>query len=1258
MLENKKLETKKTIDQSLKIVAIGASSGGLDAMTELLENLTATTGMVFIYISHLIPDQKSLLTVILAKVTKMKVQEVTNKILMKANNVYVIPPGKQMTLLDGHLQLTPRVKKPVTHLPINIFFSSLASVYKHNAVGVVLSGNATDGTKGLMAIKAAGGTTFAQDDSAKYSSMPQSAIATNDVDFILSPALIAKQLIKLSDQKNSSKKNIEPIQNEIEKTNPFLKSIFNLLYNYAQVDFSYYKMPTIKRRIARQMQLKNVNSLETYAKYLTDHKEEVAELYKDLLINVTEFFRNPDAHQYLKNTLFPKLLKQKTELDKLRIWVPACATGEEAYSIAITLLDIQEEHHSNISFLIFATDLSATAITKARKGEYTKKELINVPQKQLQHYYTKKGDKYTIGKAIKDICVFATHNLLKDPPFSKMDFISCCNLFIYLNETAQKHALTTFHYALNEDGYLMLGKSESIGRSLLFSQINLPYKIFTRKKTTGLSLLPTLIPKGHQPIVQHTSVKSNLIIKKAQHLNTNLENEIDTILLEKFTPIGVLINHALEIIQFRGTTEPFLKHVTGKATLNILKMAAPEIAFELRHNIPIAIKKGGVTHKKEIELNNLLPYKSIDLTIIALTAEIDEPLLLILFTNIKMVDTYLQIGNSSKQKETVKAKKIQRLEAELLQVRKDVLIYAQQQETYIEELQSSNQEVVSSNEELQSLNEELETTKEEIESTNEELTTTNQELLTRNELLKETYDYAEAIIATLQEPFLILDKHLKIISANQSFYKKFLYTPTETEGVSLFEMGNNDWNTTSVRKLLIEILPKKKQFNNFEIVHNFNKLGKKTMRLSAKILYQKTQKEKLILLSIEDYTERKKSIDLLLQSEQKFEAAVYAVQGIVWTNNAAGEMVGIQKGWANLTGQKHEEYKGYGWSSAIHPDDIQPTILAWQNSVKNKTPFVVEHRVKLKNGKWGHFLVKAAPLFNEDGTLREWVGVHTNITKQKEDEQQLLNLTKELEGKVYTRTKELEIVNQSLQHSNETLLLLNKELNSFGYIASHDLQEPLRKIQSLTNRIIDGKENLSAKGNENLERIKNAAYRMQTLIKDLLNYATLENSKNKKEKTDLNIIVEEVKLQLSELINEKKAIITVKPLCNIVAIPQQITQVMLNLISNALKFSVPNTPPHITINSKTVKYNKTTHAGLQKLNEYCCITVKDKGIGFEPQYSKKIFDVFQHLNDKQDYAGTGIGLAIVKKIIENHDGIVTAKSTLGKGSTFEMYIPI
>lgn len=1146
---------------SFPVVAIGASAGGLEAMIALLKYLPADTGMAFIYVQHLSPDHKSMLAEILSQKTEMKVQEIDNMDQIKPNNVFVIPYNKGIEVTDGHIKLIPRAESS-TAISIDVLFSSLAQAQKNRVIGIVLSGSASDGTLGIKEIKQEGGLTFAQDDSAKFGSMPNSAIASGMVDFILSPKEIALELARLSKhpfvhQASSSAAASE--EDLIDNGDPDLKTILNLLYKSTGVDFSAYKMNTIKRRIIRRMLLYKVDQLKDYAKMLTQKNMEIDILYQDLLINVTSFFRDTETHKYLKESFFPKLLKHKKEGESLRLWVPACATGEEAYSIAMILLEIQETLETSIPVQIFATDLSEQAIAKARKGMYSKQELETVSPKRIQRFFTKADGNFRVNKALRHMCVFAPHNILRDPPFSRLDFISCCNLFIYLDTLAQKKAANTFHYALNSVGYLMLGKSENISHSShLFTLSNAKYKIFTRKPNAGSYRLPELnVRFTHAALAAktQTAVDPPKALPSRHNNQQWLDTAIDEVLVSEFMPASVVINRQLEIVQFRGTTDLFLTHPKGKASFNILKMARPEMAFELRNGIAKAIKSNQRIRKSGIELNPARDgstIRIISLEIVPLEIDWNEPLLLVLFAEQEQLETYGPAVGSGQTREqeldAAKDRRIKKLEQELAAAHADAIAFSQEQEAFTEELQSAHEEVVSSNEELQTLNEELETSKEEIESANEELTTSNQELQTRNDLLTESYEYSNAIVATMHEPMLVLGNDLRVKSANKAFYQSFGVTEAQTEGVLLYDLGNKQWNIPALRKLLEDIIPNNAQFYNYEVTHTFLNIGEKIMSLNASRVIQKTHREELILLVISDITEVRR---LIVEKEER-----------------------------------------------------------------------------------------------EKELLKK------EIRERKTEKLRL-------EKAVNERTQELKEANASLEVKNMALQNMNKELEAFAYISSHDLQEPLRKLQTFAGILLDKEtDKLSEKGKKYFHLMQQSAARMQKLIQDLLAFSRISVAERQFVRVELNTIAQEVKAEFKDLLAEKNGRIEVESSCKIYVIPFQFQQLLHNLISNALKFADPDRPPLITLSSKNMKYNKETMPGLAPEKEYCHIQLVDNGIGFEQRFSTKIFELFQKLHGKSEYAGTGIGLSIVKKIIYNHDGLITAQSELNKGTTFNIYLPV
>ena len=867
-----------------------------------------------------------------------------------------------------------------------------------------------------------------------------------------------------------------------------------------------------------------LDTFKEYLKVLKTKDGEAGTLYNDMLINFTDFFRDEEAFEYFKSSLFPQIIQSKAKNEPLRVWVVACSTGQEAYSMAILLAELYGKEVKGKQIQVFATDLSEASIKKARKGEYTVAEIKAIPPKMLERFFSFSDGRYKVSKTIRDLCTFAPHNILSHPPFSRMDLISCCNLFIYLDATMHKKLLETFHYALNDGGTLILGKSENIAGSALFSQPNRKYKIYSRRE--GPRSFPELSVKGLR--AAKTGVPE--LAQKPRKNRSAQETDalINSILFTRFIPTYVVIDHAMMILQFKGATSKYLEHTTGKATLNILNMARPEIAFELLDAIHKAIDNGVEVHKPDIEIRNEQTIHKISLDVIPLTTEGSEPLLLVVFSEHELVNLSESTTRTGKQS-TAAHVGIKKLKEELAALRAELISVRDEKEKANKTLQIAKEEILSSNEEFQCMNEELETSKEEIESANEELISANQELQTRNEQLAEAYDFSEAIVTTLHEPMLILDKDLRVKSANKAFYKKFLVPQSETEGRLLYELGNHEWDIQGLRTLLESIVEKETQFYDFEITQVFRQIGKKTLLLNARRIVQKAQHEQLILLAFTDTTEK------------------------------------TQKG-----------------------------------------------------------------------------------RKEKKD----------LEDIISERTAELKQSIIDLYDKNVTLEKMNKELETFTFVSSHDLQEPLRKIRNFASCLLDEEQDkLSDTGKHYLNRMQDTVRRMQSLIEDLLAYSRVKNAVVTFEKCDLNILVEEVLLDFKEILLQNKAKVKYSGLNEVSIIRFQFRQVLVNLISNAKKFAEPSRPLVITIKSEIVARTKFSKDLALPAGNICHISIQDNGIGFEPQYNDRIFEVFQRLNDYEDFKGTGIGLAICKRIVENHHGLITATGRPGKGATFDIYLP-
>lgn len=848
-MARKKNEHLHPSNLQFPVVGIGASAGGLDALKKFLEALPPNPGMAFVFIQHLHPNHVSILPDILENFSPIPVLPITDNILIEINKLYIIPENKAVTTTDGILQLSERPKEQKKNDVIDQFFSSLGIVHQSFATGIVLSGALNDGTVGLQVIKSYGGLTFAQDNgTAAFNSMPNSAVKAGVIDFVLPPAKIAERLIEIN--RPFHEQETPTVTSSDEQS---FKQILAILKTRRGVDFQNYKSSTLKRRIIRRMALSKIDSVNGYFELLRTNKTEQDALYHDMLISVTSFFRDPETFDMVSREVLAPLLEEKQKSQEpLRIWIAGCATGEEAYSLAICLYELLENKVASVKIQIFATDVSETAITKARTGMYKLSEMEGLSPDRVQHFFTKIDGSYQVNKHIRDMCIFAHHNLLKDPPFSKIDLLSCRNVLIYLEPVLQQKALTTFHYALNRQGYLWLGKSETIGRQTdLFAPIRVADKLYHRKGTTG----------------RYMDVASFARENSFKEINTNLRRDdeekdvfrlAEEVMIAKLIPPCVLVNDKFDIIQFKGQTDHWLAMPSGKPSFNLLKIARESISFDLQTLLLQAKKTSESAQKYSIpyEYNELQYYVHLQVLPIEHSADM---YFLVVFQIASLTGIQPNMFESDRAMTDsvydAASLRIEQLERELVQTRANMRVITEEQEAANEKLQSYNEELLSAGEEQQSLNEELETSKEELQSTNEEIIMVNKELLDRNEQLNRARQYTEAIVDTIRTPLVVLDNKLRVRRASKSFYTKFRFNEAEVEGKLLFDIGNREWNIPRLRKLLDKVLPEKKVLDDFKFIANFRQIGERTLYLNARKI-ELIGDEELILLAIEDLTER------------------------------------------------------------------------------------------------------------------------------------------------------------------------------------------------------------------------------------------------------------------------------------------------------------------------------------------------------------------------------------------------------------------
>jgi two-component system CheB/CheR fusion protein len=776
---------------SFPIVGVGASAGGLEAFRQLLEHLPTDTGMAFVLIQHLDPNHESILPEILARSTRMPVRQVTEGMALERNHVFVIPPNTNMAVVDGVLALEPRQVTRGLHMPIDYFFRSLAKVQGSEAIGVILSGAASDGALGLAEIKAVGGITFAQDErSASHSDMPRSAIATGVVDFVLPPHGIAQELAQLGRHSYVAAAHGAATApgGLVLPDEEALPEIFKIVKEKSGVDFTHYKYNTLKRRIARRMALHKMEGLNQYVKLLHRSPSEATALYQELLINVTSFFRDPEVFQALKEQVYPKLVANRTGSAPLRIWVPGCASGEEAYSLAICLLEFLQEQNSIIPIQIFATDLNESTLEKARSGVYLQNIALDVSPERLRRYFTEVEGKYQITKQVRDLCIFARQDLVQDAPFSRLDLISCRNVMIYLGAQLQRRVLSTFHYALKPQGFLLLGSAEAaaIG-SDIFTTVDIQHRIYSNKTGRERALLDFSFGPIDltTPITQtvHKDPK-----RKEPTGGLNIYREAERLTLARFAPASVLVDENMEIIHVQGDTGPYLTPAEGRPSFNLMKMAREGLIVPLTATLKKA--KGDVPARQKgvrLKVDNQL--REVAIEVIPFKPLQDKQHYFLVFFE----ETALSSGPQSKKYRKARltptkseGKGTSELRMELSATKQYLQTIIEQQEGTNEELRAANEEILSSNEELQSTNEELQTAKEELQSANEELQSANEELRSvneelqnRNTELNQTNNDLRNLMEGTKSPILVLGRDLHIRRFTTAAEKIFNLIPAD-----------------------------------------------------------------------------------------------------------------------------------------------------------------------------------------------------------------------------------------------------------------------------------------------------------------------------------------------------------------------------------------------------------------------------------------------------------------------------------------------
>jgi len=749
------------------IVGIGASAGGLEAFTQLLRALPNDTGMAFVFVQHLDPKHETVLTDLLSKATRMPTSQVADGTPVRPDHVYIIPPNHSLTISGGILRLGSRETTHGRHLPIDTFLASLADDQGARAIGVILSGTGSDGAVGLRAIKSAGGVTFAQDErSAQHAGMPHSAVVAGAVDLVLPAREIAAELARIARHPYVELPTTPRGAADPATGRDGLRQIFQILRSATGTDFQGYKPATVRRRVARRMLLQRVETCESYARHLRQHPAEVQALHDDLFVTVTRFFRDADVFHALAHAVFPSMMKDRPRGTPIRIWTPGCATGEEAYSILIALTEFLETAKSggdDVAIQLFATDANVASIARARAGRYPESIALDVSPERLRRFFVKMDGQYEVTKSLRDVVVFAVHNVATDPPFSRLDLLTCRNVLIYLGPDLQKRVLPVFHYALKPTGFLLLGNTETPGTfSDLFVPVDKTHRIYARRPGPPRAALGWTLRElgGSAQRASHATAERVHAPQEPE-----LGREADRILLAKYAPAGVIVNDDLEVLHVRGRTGPYLELPPGAASVNLLKLLREGLLVDVRAAVKRAHATRAPVRKDGAQVRRNDGLVRVNIAVIPLrssTAPRAAPgAFLVLFE-----DSPSLAASTSQRKGAMKLpgeeRTTQALRAELASTKEYLQAIINEREAANEELKSASEELQSTNEELQSTNEELETSKEELQSVNEELGTVNDELQARNAELGRLNSDLANILSSVTIPIVIVGRDLRI----------------------------------------------------------------------------------------------------------------------------------------------------------------------------------------------------------------------------------------------------------------------------------------------------------------------------------------------------------------------------------------------------------------------------------------------------------------------------------------------------------------
>ncbi|MEM9990105.1 MAG: chemotaxis protein CheB [Bacteroidota bacterium] len=1322
-MKTTQLETNK----SLHIVGIGASAGGLEALGLFLDNCPEDANIAFVIVQHLSPDHKSMMSNLLTKHTLMPISVAEHDALLKPNQVYLIPVDKNLIVEQGRFQLTQRAPRNEINLPIDIFFKSLARQEKERAIGVILSGTGSDGTLGGRTIKDEGGVMFVQEpETTQFDGMPLSAIKNGLADYVLPVSEIPLEIRNYIDYPEDSRALLAV---GLAHERP-IEEILRLLKRNTDYNFLEYRRQTLTRRILKRLKINKLDHLQEYLELLQENEAEQHILAEEFLIGVTSFFRNPIAFKTLELQVLPALIETaQAEQRDLKIWSIGCSTGEEAYSIAILLEKIIAEKAVDVKYKIFATDIDRRAVDRASKGLFHALIRTSIADDALlAQYFIPKGELYEIKSNIRKNIIFSRHDILHNPPFNKMDLISCRNMLIYFESPAQKKALSRIHFALNLNAYLFLGSSESLGvLSKSFKAINRKQKVFQNIQAASKidlvnSSIANLYPTKRGNRVHRSSVKDQL----DQAINHNL--------IEAMNGICVCLDQNYDIVHAMGDLNRYGSLPKNGFSKNI------EAILPVDFTIPI------INGIKELQQTPDMQQLAKHIQLVHHNSSVNIKLFI---TNSRLKEhtaspvfivTLLELERKQHEQQPIDlvAASTQKYEQEIKELKQALANNRENLQLTVEELETSNEEIQATNEELVASNEELQSTNEELQSVNEELHTINSELQEKNTDLIQSNSDIENLINSTDIGTIFLDKNFRL--------RRFTSAISDQIELQASDVGRHIQNFSWADPNLLE--DAKRVLKTLQPVRKEIQLKDGTWYLQQVLPYR-TQDDLIDgitinfvhIQSIKDSMQQLEELNYFLSEIDSVLPAVIYIYDLerhinIHSSRSIGEILGYSK----------QDIRDYG-------DNLIPTIMSpaslpdviahhekMRQQTTNETQFI-EYQMRAQNGTFNWVSSYDKPFKrNAAGQVAQIIGVAQNVTEEKHhrlEAERLKNLFSNITQLSPAIIYIFDLVEQKLQFANtalcnfldcseedlysvgnrylvnfmhledvpayrqhltalqnnsdgtshtvgyriknksgdyfwmsaaekvyeydengqpikiigvaqdeskqkayqQQLQRANEELKRFAYISSHDLKEPLNTVVSLIDAIKMEMSNADEGVVELLNLLDVSTTRMRYFIDDLLSYSTLGQQKLQVELVDLNALLTEIEQGLGAAIANSGAKIVRSNLPKVQGDTMQLHQLFQNLLSNAIKYHRPGVMPYVEI-------------GVTEKPKHWLFHIEDNGIGVAQKNLDKIFEIFQKLHTRDEYEGTGIGLANCKRIVQKHGGKIWITSELDTGSTF------